>query len=51
MTANESELIRLIRENDNQEEALITAVNVILSHLKQHESSEAQAPAVLQELA
>lgn len=51
MTANELELIRLIRENDNQEEAIVTAVNVILSYLEQHGSSEAQAPAVLQALA
>lgn len=48
MTEKERELIKIIRENDNQEEAIVTAVNVILSYLKQHESSEAQAPAVLQ---
>lgn len=48
MTANEKELIKLIRENDNQEEALVTAVETILIYLKQHESSEAQAAVCLQ---
>ena len=51
MTANEIELIKLIRENDNPEQALITAVETILIYLKQHESSEVQAPAYLQVLA
>jgi hypothetical protein len=51
MTETELDLIKLIRENDNQEEAIVTAVNVILSFLKQRESSEEQAPAVLQALA
>lgn len=47
MTANEQELINLIRENDNPEQALVTAVETILLYLKQHESSEVQAVAVL----
>ena len=51
MTANEIELINLIRENDNPEQALVTAVETILIYLKQHESSEGQAVGVLQELA
>ena len=42
MTDNEIKLIKLIRENDNQEEAIVTAVNTILSFLEQHESSEGQ---------
>ena len=50
MTANEKELIHLILENDHPEIALLTAVETILSHLKQHESSEGQAAAVLQVL-
>lgn len=37
------ELIKLIRENDNPEQALLTATLVILDYLKQHESSEEQA--------
>ena len=51
MTENEKELIKIIRENDNPEQALVTAVETILSYLKQHESFEAQAAVVLQELA
>ena len=34
------ELIKLIRENDNPEQALMTATLVILGYLTQHESSE-----------
>lgn len=51
MTENEYELIRIIRENDNSEIALVTAVETILSYLKQHESSQEQAAADLRELA
>ena len=40
MTENELKLIKLIRENENQEEAIITAVNIITSFLEQHESSQ-----------
>jgi hypothetical protein len=47
MTENEKELIKLIRENDNPGEALMTATVIILDFLKQHESSEEQAPAYL----
>lgn len=46
MTDNEIELLRLIRENDNPEQALMTAATIILGFLKQHESFEAQAAAV-----
>ena len=42
MTANEIELLNIIRENDNQETALMTAAVIILGFLKQHESSEEQ---------
>ena len=48
MTANEKELINMIRENDNPEQALMTAAVIILGFLKQHESSEAQAAVCLQ---
>lgn len=50
MTENEKELIRMIRENDNPEEALMTAAVIILGFLKQHESFEVQAPVCLQAL-
>ena len=50
MTANETELMRLIRENDNPENALIIATGIILNFLKQLESSEEQASACLAEL-
>ena len=48
MTDNEKELINMIRENDNPEEALMTAAVIILGFLKQHESFVEQAPAYLQ---
>jgi hypothetical protein len=51
MTENERELITIIRENDNPEEALATAVETILYYLKQHESFRGQASADLRELA
>jgi hypothetical protein len=41
------ELIKLVRENDNPEQALMTATLVILGYLKQHESSEVQAAVCL----
>ena len=44
------ELIKLIRENDNPEQALMAATLVILGYLKQHESSEEQAAVCLQAL-
>ena len=47
MTENELKLIELIRENDNPEQALATAVNTILSFLEQHESSQVPCPASL----
>ena len=49
MTANEIELLKLIRENDNPEQALMTAAAVIIDFLKQHESSEGQAVVCLRE--
>ena len=50
MTENEIELIKLIRENDNPGQALMTATVIILGFLKQHGSSEGQAAVALQEL-
>lgn len=51
MTDNEMELINIIRENDNPEIALVTAVETILLYLKQHGSYQEQAVADLRELA
>lgn len=51
MTDNEKELIKIIRENDNPEIALVTAVETILLYLKQRGSYQEQAAAVLQALA
>lgn len=50
MTENEKELLRIIRENDNPERALMTATLIVLGYLKQHGSSEEQAAADLREL-
>lgn len=47
MTDNEQELIKIIRENDNPTQALMTAAVIIINFLKQRESSEVQAAAVL----
>jgi hypothetical protein len=49
MTSKETELIKLIRENDNPVQALMTAIIIVQGYLKQHESSVIQAPACLQE--
>lgn len=39
MTNNEIELLSMIRENDNPEQALMTAFEIILSHLIHPEAS------------
>lgn len=49
MTENEKELIKIISENDHPEDAIMTAAVIILSFLKQHESSVVQDPACLRE--
>lgn len=41
------ELIDMIRENDNPEQALMVAATIILGYLKQHGSSEEQVAAGL----
>ena len=43
MNENEMELIKLIRENDNPERALMAAATIILGYLEQHGSFEEQA--------
>ena len=47
MTNEKMELINLICENNNPEQAVLTAASIILNLLKQHESSEEQASACL----
>ena len=49
MTENETMLINLIREHKNPEQALVTAVEVIISALKFLESSESKTSVVSQE--
>lgn len=51
ITENEKQLIDLIRENVNPENAIMTATAIIIDFLKLHESSEGQAAAYLRELA
>ena len=43
MTENERQLIDIIRNNENPEQALITATAIILDYLTRHESFEARA--------
>ena len=50
MSENEMELIRLIRDNDNPGQALMTAATIILGYLKQHESSAKPSADSLQAL-
>ena len=48
MTENKIELIRLILESDNIEQAIMTAAVIIRDLLTQHEAFEAQVSACLQ---
>ena len=47
MSQNEYELLRMIRENDNPEQAVLTAIDTILEYLAQHGSSAGQAAVCL----
>lgn len=47
---NKMELIKMIRENDNPERALMAATLIVLGYLKQHGSSAEQAVVGQQEL-
>ena len=47
---NKMELIKMIRENDNPERALMTATLIVLGYLKQHGSSAEQVVVGQQEL-
>ena len=40
MTENELKLLSIIRENENPEQALITAIELIIKYLEQPESFE-----------
>ena len=40
MTDNELKLLSMIRENDNPEQALVTAIEIIIKYLEQPESFE-----------
>ena len=42
MTENQTELLRLILENDNPEQAVLTVAAIISDLLKQHESDQEQ---------
>ena len=45
MSENKVELIKLILENDNLDQAVMTAAGIIFDFLKQHESSQEQIAA------
>lgn len=47
MTNNEMELIKLIRENDNPIQALMTAIIIVQGYLKQRGLDSTQDPAGL----
>lgn len=47
MTENEKELLTIIRESENPEQAMTIAVDIILAFLMQHESSQLPCAAVL----
>ena len=49
MSTHEIELLKIIRESKNPEQAVLTAIEIITEYLRQPESFEAQAAAYLQE--
>lgn len=49
LSENEKELLRLIRENDNPEQALVVALGIISDFLVQYGPSGSQAAACLPE--
>ena len=51
MSTHEIELFRIINENDNPEQAVMTAIEVFTAFLKQLEASPEQQPAYPQESA
>ena len=48
MTENKAEILKLILENDNLEEAVLTVANIISCFAKQHGSVQERAVADLQ---
>ena len=50
MTDRERELLNIVREHNNPEQALNLAIHIILEFLKQDGSSQEQPVAYLQEL-
>ena len=48
MSYNEIELINIIRENDNPEQTLLTAITVFSAFLEQLEAAQEPQPDVLQ---
>lgn len=51
MTDNEIKLIKIIREHSNPVRALVVAINIIVSHLRQHGSSPTPSSVDLRERA
>ena len=49
MLKNEEELIKIIRENDNQDQAVLTAIKVFAAFLEQLEAVPEPQVACLQE--
>lgn len=49
MTERETELIQIIRNSEDPEQALIKAVEIIVRFLQKDESSQAHSPYALQE--
>ena len=49
ITKNEMELLKLLSENDNPEEALVTAIKVFSAFVEQLEEAPVLQAAVLQE--
>lgn len=49
MTSNELELLKIIREHDNPEQALVTAIEIIFSQLIHLEVSELKSVVGFQE--
>ena len=48
MSENEKEMISIIRENDNPSEAVVIAIEIISSFLRQYGSSQSPSVADLQ---
>jgi hypothetical protein len=49
MTEYEAKLLDIIRTNDNPEQALLIAIDIIIDYLNHHESSESISSVVCRE--